>query len=118
MRGSWDAPKMRFSVTPITATDEALPSLNVSRAKRSGAKPEQGAVMLKTIAAIVAAAAIAAAITVISAPIGDVVASPLPKPAADAIAACKQNPWPYVHCVGTEFGNPKIRLISIDHPSR
>ena len=72
--------------------------------------------MLKTIAAIVAAAAIAAAITVISAPIGDVVASPLPKPAADAIAACKQNPWPYVNCVGTEFGNPKIRLISIDHP--
>ena len=74
--------------------------------------------MLKTIAAIVAAAAIAATITVISAPIGDVVASPLPKPAADAIAACKQNPWPYVNCVGTEFGNPKIRLISIDHPSR
>ncbi len=90
----------------------------VLRAKRSGAEPEQGAVMLKTIAAIVAAAVIAAAITVLSAPIGDVVASPLPKPAADAIAACKQNPWPYVNCVGTEFGNPKIRLISIDHPSR
>lgn len=90
----------------------------VLRAKRSGAEPEQGAVMLKTIAAVVAAAVIAAAITVLSAPIGDVVASPLPKPAADAIAACKLNPWPYVNCVGTEFGSPKIRLISIDHPSR
>jgi hypothetical protein len=74
--------------------------------------------MLKAIAAIVAAATIAAIITVISAPIGDVVASPLPKPAADAIAACKQNPWPYVNCVGTEFGNPRIRLIRIDNPSR
>ena len=74
--------------------------------------------MLKTIVAILAAAVIAAAITVISAPIGDVVASPLPMPAADAIVACKQNPWPYVNCVGTEFGNPKIRLISIGHPSR
>jgi hypothetical protein len=74
--------------------------------------------MLKRIAAIMAAAAIAATVTVISAPIGDVVASPLAKPAADAIAACTQNPWPYVNCVGTEFGNPRIRLIRIDNPSR
>jgi hypothetical protein len=74
--------------------------------------------MLKTIAAILAAATIAAAITIVSAPIGDVVASPLPKPAADAITACKQQPWPYVHCVGTEFGNPHVRLIRIDHPTR
>jgi hypothetical protein len=74
--------------------------------------------MLKTIAAILAAAAIAATITVISAPIGDVAASPLPKPAADAVTACKQNPWPYSNCAGTELGNPRIRLIRIDNPSR
>jgi hypothetical protein len=41
---------------------------------------------LKTLVAS-AAAIIAAAITVTSAPIGDVVASPLPKPAVDAITA-------------------------------
>jgi hypothetical protein len=70
--------------------------------------------MLKSIAAIVAAAIIAATITVISAPIADVVASPLPRPAADAITACKQHPWPYLNCVGTEFGNPHVRLISMD----
>jgi len=70
--------------------------------------------MLKTIAAIVAAAAIAAIITVISAPIGDVVASPLPKPAADAMKACNDQPWPYSNCVGTQFGNPNVRLIAID----
>jgi hypothetical protein len=70
--------------------------------------------MLKTIAAILAAATIAATITLLSAPITDVVASPLPKPDADAITACKQHPWPYLNCVGTEFGNPHVRLISIE----
>ncbi len=110
---------MRLSVTPVTARDGA-PSYGhcAESEKRSGWKPEQGAVMLKTIAAILAAATIAAAITVVSAPIGDVVASPLPKPAADAITACKQRPWPYLNCVGTEFGNPHVRLISIDNPTR
>jgi hypothetical protein len=70
--------------------------------------------MLKTIVAIVAAAIIAATITIMSAPIADVVASPLPQPAADAMTACKQRPWPYLNCVGTEFGNPRVRLISTD----
>jgi hypothetical protein len=65
--------------------------------------------MLKTIVAI------AAVITVISAPIGEVVASPLPKPAAGAITACRQRPWSYINCVATEFGKPHVRLITIDH---
>lgn len=73
--------------------------------------------MLKTIAAIVAAAIIAGAITIISAPIADVVASPLPQPVADAITTCKQHPWPYLNCVGTEFGNPHVRLISTQRPA-
>jgi hypothetical protein len=62
--------------------------------------------VLKTLAAIVAAAIVATAITIISAPIADVVASPLPEPVAEAITTCKQRPWPYLNCVGTEFGNP------------
>ena len=73
--------------------------------------------MLKTFVAIAAAAIIAAVITVLSAALGDVVASPLPTPAADAITACKRRPWPYINCVGTEFGNPHVRLISIDRPA-
>jgi hypothetical protein len=77
-------------------------------------KPKQGAVMLKSLAAVALAATIAAAITVLSAPVADVVASPLPQPAADAITACKQRPWPYLNCVGTEFGNPHVRLIVTD----
>ena len=73
--------------------------------------------MLKTIGAIIAAAIIAAAITIISAPIADVVAEPLPQPAVDAITACEQHPWPYLNCVGTEFGNPHVRLISLERPA-
>ena len=73
--------------------------------------------MLKTIAATVAAAIIAATITIISAPIADVVAEPLPQPAVDAITACKQRPWPYLNCVGTEFGNPRVRLITLERPA-
>lgn len=74
--------------------------------------------MLKSIAAITVAAAIAAVITVFSAPAADVVASPLPRAAADAITACKQRPWPYLNCVGTEFGNPHVRLININHAAQ
>ena len=70
--------------------------------------------MLKSLGAVVVAATIAAAITLLSAPTTDVVASPLPKPAAEAIRDCKQQPWPYSSCVGTEFGNPNVRLIAID----
>jgi len=82
--------------------------------KSSGGHAKQGAVMLKSIAAVMLAAIIAAAITILSAPAAAVVASPLPQPAADAITACKQRPWPYLNCVGTEFGNPHVRLIVTD----
>jgi len=70
--------------------------------------------MLKSLAAITLAATIAAVITVLSAPTADVIASPLPQPAADAITACKKRPWPYLNCVGTEFGDPRVRLIITD----
>ena len=70
--------------------------------------------MLKSLVAIVVAATIAAAITLLSAPATELVASPLPQPAAEAMRDCKQQPWPYSNCVGTEFGNPKVRLIAIN----
>jgi hypothetical protein len=73
---------------------------------------------LKSLAAVMVAASVAAVITVFSAPTSDVVASPLPQPAADAISACKQRPWPYLNCVGTEFGNPRVRLISVDRAAQ
>ena len=72
--------------------------------------------MLKMLVAIVAAAILAAAITMVSAPIGD--ASPLPQQAAETVASCTQRPWPYLSCVDSEFANPRVRLILIERPAR
>jgi len=67
--------------------------------------------MLKTIAAVLSAAAIAAVVTLLSAP-SPVVAGPMAEPVETAMKACANQPWPYLHCVGTQFGNPKVRLVS------
>ena len=70
-----------------------------------------GNAMLKTITAILSAAAIAAFVTLISAP-SPVDAGPMAKPVETAMRSCANQPWPYLHCVGTQFGNPKVRLVS------
>ena len=67
--------------------------------------------MLKSTTAVMIAAAIAAAVTVLSAPTAQVDAGPLAKPAEAAMKACVNQPWPYLHCVGTPFGNPHVRLM-------
>lgn len=64
--------------------------------------------------AVMAAATIAAAVTILTAPTTPVVATPAAKPVAEAITACAQRPWPYLRCVGTEFGSRQIRLVSTD----
>jgi hypothetical protein len=70
--------------------------------------------MLKTTTAIMVAATIAAAFTVLSAPTAHVDAGPLAQPAEAALKACTQRAWPYLSCVGTPLGNPRIRLVSTD----
>jgi hypothetical protein len=70
--------------------------------------------MLKTTTAVMVAAAVAAMITILSAPTTNVNASPLPQVAAEPMQACAQRAWPYLRCVGTQFGNPKVRLVSTD----
>lgn len=71
--------------------------------------------MLKTISAILTAAAIAAIATVLSAPAGGpVTADPLPPKAEATLKSCTQRAWPYNNCVGTSVGNPKIRLVTTD----
>ena len=67
------------------------------------------------MSAILAAAAAAAFITLLTAPTVPVTADPMP--AADAVAmhACASRPWPYLDCVGTKYGDPKIRLVTTDH---
>jgi len=70
--------------------------------------------MLKSITAVAAAAAIAAAITVLTAPGGELAAGPLAKSDETALHACAQRPWPYFNCVGTRLGNQRIRLVTTD----
>ena len=70
--------------------------------------------MLKSISAIIAAAAIAGVFTLMSAPAAKVDAGPVAKPVETAMNECVQRPWPYLRCVGTSFGNQKIRLVTTD----
>jgi hypothetical protein len=70
--------------------------------------------MLKTTTAVMVAASIAAAVTVLSAPTSHVDATPLAESATEPMNACAQRAWPYLRCVGTPFGNPRIRLVTTD----
>jgi hypothetical protein len=70
--------------------------------------------VLKTTTAVMVAATIAAAFTVLSAPSAPVDASPLAK-AADEPLRCLERPWPYLHCVGTKSGSRHIRLVNAEH---
>ena len=73
--------------------------------------------MLRPITAVIVAAAIAAAVTILAAPIAYVDAGPLAKQTEAALVACTNRPWPYLNCVGTPIGNPRIRLVTTDHLS-
>ena len=74
--------------------------------------------MLKSATAIMIAATVAAIVTLVSAPTAQVTASPLPQAEAAPMQACAERAWPYLHCVGTEFGNRKIRLVTTDRLAR
>lgn len=67
--------------------------------------------MLKPFTAIAFAAFIAATATILSAPVGPVDAGALPEPEQTAIKDCAERPWPYMNCVGTQFGSPRVRLV-------
>ena len=70
---------------------------------------------MKPLTAILAAAAVAAIATIMSMPGEQVTAGPMPQATAEQMRACASRPWPYLRCVGTPFGNPKIRLVTTDH---
>jgi hypothetical protein len=69
--------------------------------------------MFKTSTAIMVAAAAATAFTVLTEPT-HVVATTLATPSEAVIKDCTQRPWPYLNCVGTAVGNPRVRLIAIE----
>ena len=70
--------------------------------------------MFKPLTAIGAAAFIAAAVTIMTAPVAPVTASALPEAASAPMQACAQRAWPYNTCVGTPYGKPNVRLVTAD----
>ena len=68
--------------------------------------------MSKSIVAVMTAALIAGALTLLSAASDHPDSSPAAKPAEVALMACADEPWPYLNCVGTPHGNPRIRLLT------
>jgi hypothetical protein len=70
--------------------------------------------MLKPLGAVVAAPAISAAITFATGPTSPVSAGPLAKAATDSMRACAARAWPYLHCIGTQFGSRHVRLATTD----
>jgi hypothetical protein len=74
--------------------------------------------MLKSISAVAAAAAVAATVTFLLAPGAQVSAGPMSQAATAEMHACADRPWPYLRCVGTPFGNPKVRLVTTDNLTR
>jgi len=70
---------------------------------------------MKPVTAVVAAATVAALVTLSSSQTERVTAGPMPAATSAAMHACADRPWPYINCVGTPFGNPHIRLVTTDH---
>ncbi len=74
--------------------------------------------MMKSSTAIMVAASVAAAVTILSAPSGILSAGPRPDAENAQMRDCAARPWPYLRCVGTQYGNPKVRLVTTDNLKR
>jgi hypothetical protein len=70
--------------------------------------------MFKYTNAVLAAAAIAGLLTFLTAASDRLDAGPLPTQIETALKNCTQRPWPYLNCIGTPLGNPRIRLITTE----
>ena len=69
--------------------------------------------MFKVTNAILISALIAAIVTILTSSSDRLDASPVAAQTQTEMKACAQQPWPYLNCVGTPYGNPRIRLIEI-----
>jgi hypothetical protein len=71
-------------------------------------------VFKKVTPAVFAAAVIAGIFTAVTGSSGKLDASPIPEPAHSTLKACTQQAWPYLNCVGTQFGEPNVRVIKVN----
>ena len=70
--------------------------------------------MVKLVYAVAAAAAVAGFLTFLTSASGRLDAGPLSASTEAVLKDCAQRPWPYLNCVGTPLGNPRIRLVATD----
>ena len=63
---------------------------------------------------VIAAAAIAAVVTVLTGASDPLGAGPLAEPEQSVLQSCTQRPWPYLNCVGTSLGDQRIRLVTTE----
>jgi hypothetical protein len=70
--------------------------------------------MFKLVYAVAAAAAVAGLLTFLTSASDRLDAGPLSASIEAVLRDCAQRPWPYLNCVGTPLGNPKIRLVTTD----
>ena len=63
------------------------------------------------------AAAVAAIVTALSLPNDNVEVARAARPYVAAMNDCAHRTWPYLRCVGTSFGNPRVRLVTTDRLS-
>jgi hypothetical protein len=88
--------------------------LSMNRAAPPRDTRKYDVVMFRFAYAVLAAAVIAAAFTLLTAASGRLDAGPPPAAKEAALKKCTQRPWPYLNCVGTPVGNPHVRLVSTD----
>lgn len=68
----------------------------------------------KVTPAIFAAAVIAGIFTMVTGSSGKLDASPIAEPAQTVLKTCTQQAWPYLNCVGTQLGEPNVRVIKMN----
>ena len=68
----------------------------------------------KLTPAVFAAAVIAGIFTAVTGSSGKLDASPIAEPARTELQTCTQQAWPYVNCVGTQFGETNVRVIKMN----
>ena len=68
----------------------------------------------KVTPAVIAAAVIAGIFTAVTGSSGKLDASPIAEPAQSILKSCTQQAWPYLNCVGTQFGEPGVRVIKMN----
>lgn len=68
----------------------------------------------KVTPAVFAAAVIAGIFTAVTGSSDKLDASPIAEPARTVLKSCTQQAWPYLNCVGTQFGEPNVRVIKMN----